>query len=720
MIVLHARDGGHGNCIFRAVAAPANSSDSPRPATRRKRRWPWVLGTIALALVLFIAIFDWNWFRGPLERYLSESSGRPVTIGYLDVELALPPRIIISDIAIGNAEWAGEEPLAVLRELMFSVRLFSLFTDKIVVPHVRLTGGDVTLVRDKDGRANWQLRKKSDRPSTRTVDVQSLALIDASLSYVDAIQNIDVHARGESRIDGPYQQRMTFGGKWRGNPFEGTADVGNILSLRDLKEPFPLRLALRFARTSINAEGNVADIRNLSHIDAKVSISGPSLGTLYPTLPLALPDTPPYRATGRLVRDGDVYTYTGFTSVIGNTDIAGDARYERRKPRPLLTATLKSRSLDLADLGPLVGLPARTNASTPPIAPKATPTPATAAPAKLPPGKVFPNGNFNVQKLNAMDADVQLTAATLKIPEQIPLENFSAHMKLNAGILVLDPLNFGVAGGNLVSTITLDARSNPIATKASIDLRRVRLGQLFPTIDTIKNTSTGSVGAQIRLAGRGNSIADMMATADGTMNFGMAGGRVSELGVWLVNLQGGQLIPLLFGGDRPTQIRCGAAAFTVDDGLATLGLFVFDTDESNITGTGTVDLGEEKFDITLEPRPKKAGILSLRGPVHIYGTFRQASFGVSGQTVGRGLSAVGLGFLNPLLALIPLIETGPGQNADCQAVLATVSGAVKQSGKKVADAPTAEEQASSPAPIVDMRKKRTEPPAPIVDVQAKK
>ncbi len=89
-----------------------------------------MLGTIALALVLFIAIFDWNWFRGPLERYLSESSGRPVTIGYLDVELALPPRIVISDIAIGNAEWAGEEPLAVLRELMFSVSVSSLFTNR--------------------------------------------------------------------------------------------------------------------------------------------------------------------------------------------------------------------------------------------------------------------------------------------------------------------------------------------------------------------------------------------------------------------------------------------------------------------------------------------------------------------------------------------------------------------------------------------------------------
>ena len=508
---------------------------------------------------------------------------------------------------------------------------------------------------------------------------------------------------------------MTSRGAGATHGLKGTADTGSVLSLRGASEPFPLRVALKIGRTAINAEGRVADLTSLRDIDAQVSVSGPSLSTLYPTLRLVLPETPPYQISGYLRRSGEVYSYNGFKGTIGSTDIAGDARYESRKPRPLLNATLKSRSLDLADLGPLVGLPRRTDTSAAPAAPgKGKPTP-----AQLPPGKVFPNNNFNLEKLNAMDADVRLSAATLKIPEQIPLENFHTHLKLDAGVLVLDPMTFGMAGGDLASTITLDARNNPIAAKASIDLRRVRLGQLFPTVDTIRNTSTGSLGAQIRLAGRGNSVADMLATSNGTIHVGMAGGRVSELGVWLVNLHGGELIPLLFGGDRPTPIRCGAASFAVEKGLATMGLFIFDTDESNITGTGTVNLGSETFDITLEPRPKKAGILSLRGPVHIYGTFRDANFGVSGQTLGRGLGAVALGLVNPLLALIPLIETGPGQNADCQTVLASVSSAVKQSGKKVTDAPTAQEKSSSPAPIVDLQK-RSGPPAPVINVPAKK
>ncbi len=127
---------GHSICILRHVnteptsSSPPTKSDTPAPSS--KRRWPWVLGALAVALAIFIAIFDWNWFRGPLERRLSESSGRPVTIGHLDVELARFPRIVISDIAIGNAKWAGDEPLGILRELMVSVSIPSLFTSEIL------------------------------------------------------------------------------------------------------------------------------------------------------------------------------------------------------------------------------------------------------------------------------------------------------------------------------------------------------------------------------------------------------------------------------------------------------------------------------------------------------------------------------------------------------------------------------------------------------------
>ena len=41
-----------------------------------------------------------------------------------------------------------------------------------------------------------------------------------------------------------------------------------------------------------------------------------------------------------------------------------------------------------------------------------------------------------------------------------------------------------------------------------------------------------------------------------------------------------------------------------------------------------------------------------------------------GPLAGRGLTALALGAINPLLALAATIETGPGENADCSGVLA--------------------------------------------------
>jgi uncharacterized protein involved in outer membrane biogenesis len=537
------------------------------------------------------------------------------------------------------------------------------------------------------------------------VQVRTLSLDDARVSIRDAVTDVEADLRGSTQQDERYPTRVEFTGRWReGGPFKGVAETGSVLSLHDSADPFPIRLSGTAGKTSVDAEGEVADITQLKHIDADFAIAGPTLANLYPTLGLALPDTPPYKVRGRLKRDGNTYTYSEFKGTIGGSDIAGDATYVLREPRPMLTATLKSQRLNLADLGPLVG----------------------AGRDAAPDGPVLPRAEFNVEKLTTMDADVQLTAGRLHLETKVPFEDFHARARLNDGVLQLDPLRFGFAGGDLAGTVTLDANQQPLAGKANVDLQRVRLARLMPDIDKAK-LSTGTLGGQVRLAGRGNSVGALLGSANGTITAGMAGGRVSELGVWLVALHGGELLPLLFGGDRPTEIRCAAAAFDVKGGVATVDTFVFDTDEVLIGGEGTISLREERLDLTLHPQPKEPGILSLRGPVHVRGTFRDPDFGVSGQTIARGVGAAALALINPLLALIPMIETGPGEDVHCRRLLESVGGAVRQSGRPITDAPPDPSAATTrdkPAPIVDARKKDLtegrEQPAPIVDVPPQK
>ena len=78
---------------------------------------------------------------------------------------------------------------------------------------------------------------------------------------------------------------------------------------------------------------------------------------------------------------------------------------------------------------------------------------------------------------------------------------------------------------------------------------------------------------------------------------------------------------------------------------------------------------------------RRSGFLSLRGPINVAGTFRNPRVSVSSEVLLRGGAAIALGVVNPLAALLPLIETGPGEDAHCSNVLAPVEPAVKQASK---------------------------------------
>ncbi len=416
------------------------------------------------------------------------------------------------------------------------------------------------------------------------------------------------------------------------------------------------------ARLSLAPKGQIADLLGDTSFDARIDISGPSLSTLYPTLPVALPSTPPYRLQGWLHLHERHYRLQEIVGRIGRSDIRGHGEFRVREPRPMLTASLLSDRLALADLGALIGVPQSDDER-----------------ARRP--RVLPDARFDVPRMNAMNADVSLTARRLDVNPDVPLEDLSVKVELVDGVLNLRPLKFGFAGGEIISTIVLDARQRPIAADAAVDFRRVDFSRLFPTLDT-NRISAGELGAQIRLKGRGQSVAEFLGSSNGTVAAAMSGGRVSHTVVAAASLDGGKLLPLLIRGDEPVAVRCAAVAMVVDQGIARSQLLVFDTDTARIDGEGAIDLAAERYALEINAKPKEVSFLSLRGPINVAGTFRNPRVSVSSEVLLRGGAAIALAVVNPLAALLPLIETGPGEDAHCASVLAPVEPAVKQASRK--------------------------------------
>jgi uncharacterized protein involved in outer membrane biogenesis len=142
---------------------------------------------------------------------------------------------------------------------------------------------------------------------------------------------------------------------------------------------------------------------------------------------------------------------------------------------------------------------------------------------------------------------------------------------------------------------------------------------------------------------------------------------------------GAKIVRFLVLGDRNAKLRCAVAGFNVREGLMTSEVLVVDTSDTNIAGSGAINLRDETLDLKLIPLPKAPSLLSLRGPLHVTGTISAPGIGFDKPTMTmRAGGAVLLALINPLAGLLPLIETGPGKDSDCAQLTATLTAAARQ------------------------------------------
>ena len=258
-----------------------------------------------------------------------------------------------------------------------------------------------------------------------------------------------------------------------------------------------------------------------------------------------------------------------------------------------------------------------------------------------------------------------------------------AHLIVTDGVLKLAPIDFVMAGGNLVSTIEMDGRQPLIATHADITAKGLHLDQMFPS-STLAGADTGTMGGRARLDGRGNSIAQMLASANGETALIMDGGSVGELMLRLSNLDIANTFLALLGGDKQVPIRCMVGNFKAVDGNFTVKDLVLDTTKVNITGSGNVNFTDESLNLRLVPQSKGFSLASLRGPIVISGTFKNPALRPEmGGVIARGGLAVALGAATSGIGtLIPLLDFGTELDSNCRALL---SEAKSDAGIKTSD-----------------------------------
>lgn len=659
-----------------------------RPATRR-----WLLaGALLLLLAPIVVVlylvywFDWNHARAALSTALAARWQREVVIdGDLRPGFAWPvTRLRVDGVRVADSDGGHAPPLLVLTQMEIAVDLRSLLAGRFELLEVHLTAPHLRLARSAAGVPNWEVGGRGADAASGTFLPFTQALLshagevtvaDGRIRYQDPARHTDLEMRFATDASTPAHtaQRLQGQGKGRlhGEPFTFDLSGGSLRALRDATLAYPLSATIVAAQTSIALAGTVKDLAVLDGLDLSLTIKGANAADLFPLTGIALPPTPPYEVTGKLDHAAGVWRFSKFAGRLGDSDLAGDLRWDVRGKRPMLDASFTSRLLDLDDLAGLIG-------ARPGIGPGETASAEqiAAALAARDDTRLLPDMPLDLGRLAAMDARVEVRGIKVRAT-RFPINDFHLKAQLDDRVLTVNPVRFGTGSGNFVVWATLDARQLPARVVSRTELQRIPIASLFNAASAAigsKNLAQGLLGGTAELRGSGQSLRQMLAGANGNFGIGMEGGQLSQVLIELIGLDIAESVGYLLAGDRPVPIQCVVADFKVSAGLLTPRAFLIDTEDTLVTGTGSIDLKDESLHLELRPAPKDFSPLALRVPLEIGGTLNKPVLHVKrGSLLVRGAAAAALAVLFPPAALLALIEPGLGKDSACRPLLAAMA-----------------------------------------------
>ena len=686
------------------------------------------LALLPAAFVLFVATYDWNGARPWLQAHIGGALGRPVTLaGDVRVDWRWQRReggeshwspglhVIAGKVEIGNPPWATRKHFAELDAIEVDLRLLPLLAGRVAIPSMRLVRPTLDFERRADGHDNWSF----DEPEAKSASAWTLDLgeieFGAGEMFVDdaerklalkvQITALDAPVEFGQRVDGddpstrreviqrvgraaaerlrkaaqdraaraeergkpkkappPYLFAWKAEGTLAGAKVDGNGRFGGILSLKDADRPLPVRADVDVGATEIALTGTITDPTSPDAIDMRLWITGPNLAQLYPIARIAMPNTPPYAMVGRLTGHFNPHRtqlrYQDFSARVGGSDLAGTLTYRSGEPRGTLSGEVDSTLLQFNDLAALIG------------AGSAQAKSARGDISTQPADRVLPTEAFNVERWKAMDADVHFTGKRVIRDKELPIQDVDARIAMKAGVLAIDPLRFGMAGGRVSSALHIDANAAPPRGRVTLTADKLQLRRLFESVPELAD-SLGEVRGSVALEGAGRSIAALLGNADGSMKILMTDGRISEAVLEEAGLNLANFLLAKLLGDERIAIDCAAADFAAKDGVLHTNAFVIDTEKAVIDVDGTLSLRDEQIRLTLHPTSKSLRLFSLRSPLHVAGSFQKVEVGVDKKSLLlRGGGALGLGLVAaPLAALLPLISPGGDAEKSCAPLL---------------------------------------------------
>lgn len=186
-----------------------------------------------------------------------------------------------------------------------------------------------------------------------------------------------------------------------------------------------------------------------------------------------------------------------------------------------------------------------------------------------------------------------LSANTIKA-EDIVLTNVRTDVKLNKGVIALQPLTADLFGGKGSGAVTLDVRPATPLCSMNVKLSGVNTNDLLSAVSSVKNTLYGTLAADANVNFALASSAELPRTLNGTLGFDVTNGELKNVNILNEISKLGKFV-----GAAPAQQGSGTAlsklsgTFDIRNGVATTNNLVAALNEGSLSANGSLNLADQ-------------------------------------------------------------------------------------------------------------------------------
>ncbi len=597
------------------------------------------------AAIVFVLVFDPNDYKDTISEGVREATGRELVIEG-DLELSLFPWLAIElgRTQLGNAPGFDDTPFASFDSARLSVRVMPLLLRReVMVGTAALDSLRVNLQVREDGTGNWEdfgetgeaQEAEPGKPEgeatgpSATIDVASVAVTDAALSYSDASSGdrfdlTDLNLTS-GRIAAGEAVPLTGGFAFRLDPagLSGQVDIAVVvafdteaatISITDLDiggrvegvAEVPATFGLEAPSIQLQTEAQSADVGEINlqlmSVDlladvepfsyagdpqpsATIGIAAFSPRTLMQELAIEMPPTADPDVLDKLLVDAkakvgaNAISLSDLKLVIDDTTFTGKLSVPRSADGTF-ELDLAGDSIDIARY----------------MAPAGEET----AGAESGGGTV----EIPVELIRALNARGNLGIARASLGN-ILFEKVTLGVNSADGRLRMYPIAADFFDGGYRGDVRIDASGNVPSISVNENIADVSLEPMMKAMFDVENV-TGTVNGTFRLGGSGADMNAIRRDLDGSLSIELLDGAWEGTDVWhelrkARALVRGEAAPAAPKTPR-TQFSSMKASGKVTDGVMRNDDFFAELPFMQVSGKGTVNFVEATVDYTVTGR----------------------------------------------------------------------------------------------------------------------